>query len=110
MTELRRVYRVNSSDAEELNRVLAQIADRQDELEGYRGKGEFLTIPSSAEGASAATDLARYGDVISYADAASSEAAGGIFLGVIVTVSANTVVVYAQDDGVTVLHGMGDVT
>ncbi len=105
MTELRRVYRINSSDLGELNRVLADLADRMDQLEGYRGKGDFKTIPSSAQGASASTDLARYGDVITYADAA----AGGVFGSVIVTISANTLKIYAVDDSATILHGMGNV-
>jgi hypothetical protein len=108
MTELRRIYRVNSPDLGELNRVLADMADRMDQLEGYRGKGDFKTIPSSSQGASESTDLARYGDVITYADSAASSAAGGVFGFVIVTISANTLKIYAQDDGVTVLHGMGD--
>ena len=108
MTELRRVYRINSSDLGELNRVLADMADRMDQLEGYRGKGDFKTIPSSAEGASASMDLARYGDVITYADSASASAAEGMFGGVIVTISANTLRIYATDDGTTILHGMGD--
>ena len=105
MTELRRVYRVNSSDLGELNRVLADMADRMDQLEGYRGKGDFKTIPASTQGASVSTDLARYGDVITYADSA----AGGVFGSVIVTISANTVKIYAQDSPATILHGMGDV-
>jgi len=109
VTELRRVYRINSSDLGELNRVLADMADRMDQLEGYRGKGDFKTMPSSIVGARLTTDLARYDDVIVYADAAASSAAGGVFGGVVVTISANTLRVYAQDDGVTVLHGMGDV-
>lgn len=109
MTELRRVYRINSSDLGELNRVLADMADRMDQLEGYRGKGDFKTIPASTQGASASTDLARYGDVITYADSAASSAAGGVFGSVIVTIQANTLKIYAVDDGVTVIHGMGDV-
>ena len=105
MTELRRVYRINSSDLGELNRVLADMADRMDQLEGYRGKGDFKTIPKSSQGASVSTDLARYGDVITYADSA----AGGVFGSVIVTISANTLKIYAIDSPTTLLHGMGDV-
>ena len=105
MTELRRVYRINSSDLGELNRVLADMADRMDQLEGYRGQGDFKTMPSSTVGARYTTDLARYDDVITYADAA----AGGVLSSVIVTISANTLKIYAQDDSETVLHGMGDV-
>ena len=105
MTEVRRIYRVNSADLGEMNRVLADLGDRLDQLEGYRGKGDFKTIPASTQGASASTDLARYGDVITYADSA----AGGVFGSVIVTISANTLKIYAVDDGVTILHGMGNV-
>ena len=105
MTELRRIYRVNSADLGELNRVLADLGDRLDQLEGYRGKGDFKTIPKSSEGASATTDLARYGDVITYADSA----AGGVFGSTIVTISANTLKIYAGDSATTVLHGMGNV-
>lgn len=109
MPELRRIYRVNSTDLGELNRVFADMADRLDQLEGYRGKGDFKTIPKSSQAASASTDLARYGQVITYADSAASAAAGGVFGSVIVTISANTLKIYAQDDGTTVLHGMGNV-
>ncbi len=109
MTEVRRVYRINSSDLGELNRVLADLADRMDQLEGYRGKGDFKTIPSSTQGASASTDLARYGDVITYADSAAGTAAGGVFSSVVVTISANTLKIYAVDSPTTVLHGMGNV-
>ena len=109
MTEVRRIYRVNSSDLGELNRVLADLGDRLDQLEGYRGKGDFKTIPSSKQAASATTDLARYGDVITYADAAAGTAAGGVFGSVIVTISANTLKIYAIDSPTTLLHGMGDV-
>jgi hypothetical protein len=104
--EIRRIYRASS--VEEMNFVLSQIADRLDQLEGFRGKGNFLVAPSSEAQATDSTDLARYDQVISYADAASAAAASGIFGGVIVTVSANTIRCYAQDDGVTILHGMGD--
>ena len=109
MPEVRRIYRVNSSDLGELNRLLADLADRMDQLEGYRGKGDFKTIPSSAQGASASTDLARYGDVITYVDSAAGSAAGGAFNSVIVTVSANTLKIFAQDSPTTVLHGMGNI-
>lgn len=105
MPEVRRIYRVNSSDLGELNRVLADLADRMDQLEGYRGKGDFKTIPSSAQAASTSTDLARYGQAITYTDTK----VASIFGSVIVTISANTLKVYALDDAETLLHGMGDV-
>jgi len=38
MAESKRIYRISSLDLNEINRILAQIADRLDELEGYRGK------------------------------------------------------------------------
>jgi len=38
MPESKRIYRVSSLDLAEINRVLSQIADRLDELEGYRGQ------------------------------------------------------------------------
>jgi hypothetical protein len=38
MPESKRIYRVNSNDVTELNRVLAQIGNRLDELEGFRGQ------------------------------------------------------------------------
>jgi len=100
MAEVRRIYRVNSSDLGELNRVLADLADRMDQLEGYRGKGDFKTIPSSAQGASASTDLARYGDAITYADTA---------VGASASKPTATLKIYAGDSPTTVLHGMGNV-
>lgn len=108
MPEIRRIYRVDTNDPEGINRVLADLADRLDQLEGFRGKGNFLVIPSSAEGAAGSTDLARYGDVITYSTAAASSAASAA-VAEIVTISVNTVEVYAQDDEDTILHGMGDV-
>jgi hypothetical protein len=99
MPELRRLYRVNSSDLGELNRVFADLADRMDQLEGYRGKGDFKTIPSSAQGASVSTDLARYGDAITYADSAVGAAAGQ---------PTATLKIYAGDSPTTILHGMGN--
>lgn len=103
MTEVRRIYRINTASAEELNLVLSQIGDRMDQLEGFRGKGNFLVAPSSEQQATGGTDLARYDQVITYADSKVS----GIFGSTIVTVSANSVKVYAQDDD-TLLHGFGE--
>jgi hypothetical protein len=94
MPEVRRIYRVNSPDLGELNRVLADLADRMDQLEGYRGKGDFKTIPSSTQGASSNTDLARYGDVITYADSVTGQPTA-------------TLKIYAGDSPTTILHGMG---
>lgn len=37
MSDAKRIYRIHSLDLAEINRVLAQIADRLDELEGFRG-------------------------------------------------------------------------
>jgi uncharacterized protein YbjT (DUF2867 family) len=108
MTEIRRIYRVDTNDPEGINRVLADLADRLDQLEGYRGKGRFLLIPSADQGATGSTDLARYGDVITFSTAAASSAASAA-VAAIVTISVNTVEVYAQDDPDTILHGMGDV-
>jgi uncharacterized radical SAM superfamily Fe-S cluster-containing enzyme len=38
MAESKRIYRIASMDLGEINRVLAQIQDRLDELEGFRGE------------------------------------------------------------------------
>jgi len=103
MPEVRRIYRLNSASVEELNFVLSQLGDRLDQLEGFRGKGNFLVAPSSEQQATGSTDLARYDQVITYTDAKVS----GIFGSTIVTVSANSIKVYAQDDD-TLLHGFGD--
>lgn len=37
----RRVYRLSSGTIDEMNFVLSQIADRLDQMEGYRGSPEF---------------------------------------------------------------------
>jgi hypothetical protein len=103
MTEIRRIYRLNAATPEEINLVLSQIGDRLDQLEGFRGKGNFLVAPSSEQQATGGTDLARYDQVITYTDAQVS----GIFGSTIVTVSANSVKVYAQSDAM-LLHGFGD--
>lgn len=103
MAEVRRHFILNQLDVNELNRVLAQIADRMDQLEGYRGKGEFKTIPSSEQAAVLSTDLARYGQAVTYTDAK----VDGIFGSLIVTISATTIKVYSSD-GLTLLHGFGD--
>ena len=109
MAEVRRHFMINQLDLNELNLVLAQIADRMDQLEGYRGKGEFKTIPKSTQAASVSTDLARYGDVITYADTAADTVAAGVFAGTVVTIRANTIKCYDEDNGTTVIHGFGDV-
>ena len=41
MPEVRRIYRIGSSNPEELNRVLADIADRLDQMEGFRDAPHF---------------------------------------------------------------------
>lgn len=38
MAESKRIYRIQTTTVSEINRVLAQIADRLDELEGFRGE------------------------------------------------------------------------
>jgi len=38
MPESKRIYRIHSIDLAEINRVLGQLADRLDELEGFRGE------------------------------------------------------------------------
>ena len=68
MTQQRRIYRVSNPTANEINRVLREISDRQDELEGFRGEGRFR----------ANTHFYR------------------------------SVLIYAQDDDTTLLHGFGD--
>jgi hypothetical protein len=50
MPEARRYWRINNMDINEINTVLNQIADRFDQLEGYRGTPTFL---SAAVGKSA---------------------------------------------------------
>lgn len=39
MAESKRIYRISSLDVNEINRILGQLADRLDELEGFRGEG-----------------------------------------------------------------------
>lgn len=41
MNEARRIYHINSSDTNEINYILDQIAERLDQMEGYRGNPEF---------------------------------------------------------------------
>lgn len=105
MTEARRVYRVTGNTAEEINRILSLLADRLDELEGFRGQGNFLKPPTSQADATNTAELARYGQVITISQSYATSAVASI----IVTLRANTLKIYAQDDGTTVLHGMGDV-
>lgn len=38
MPESKRIYRIHTMSLSEINQVLAQIADRLDELEGFRGE------------------------------------------------------------------------
>ena len=111
MPEVRRHFLVNQLDVNELNRVLAQIADRMDQLEGYRGKGDFKTVPSSAQAATGTTDLTQYGQVVTTTEIESiADSRVDTKLGaVIVTLHCNTLKVYDVDDGVTIIHGFGDV-
>jgi hypothetical protein len=41
LTTQRRVYRVSDPSVDQINQVLAQIADRLDQMEGFRGEPEF---------------------------------------------------------------------
>jgi len=60
VAEQRRVYRINSSNPDEINRVLSEIAERMDQLEGYRGQGDFKTVPISQQQADANTEVLRF--------------------------------------------------
>jgi hypothetical protein len=42
MLEARRIYRLNTIDLDELNRILASIGDRLDQMEGFRGQPRFM--------------------------------------------------------------------
>lgn len=46
MSEVRRIYRVNSADLGELNRVLADMSDRLDQMEGFRDNPHFRATPN----------------------------------------------------------------
>ena len=86
MTELRRIYRVNSPDLGELNRVLADMADRLDQMEGFRDTPHFRDAPNM--GGNRATNLA---EGVASTDAAakgqiqSSWPIGSIFISVVST-------------------------
>jgi hypothetical protein len=49
MTQQKQIYRLNQLTITEVNRLLASIADRFDELEGYRGSPTIrspMTMPT----------------------------------------------------------------
>ena len=66
----RRVYRISSGTIDEINFVFSQIADRLDQMEGYRGSPEFQSdvdlggnVAVNSGVASAAEDLTPLGQV-----------------------------------------------
>lgn len=78
MTEVRQLYRIgalNPDDPSEINRYLKDIADRLDQLEGFRGQGIFKTAPKSEQVASGAAELIRLEEAQNTAQGAASEAA-----------------------------------
>lgn len=75
MRENRRTYRITAASVQEINFVLAQIADRMDQVEGFRGTPSFKAAPNMGGNAvrnvgspSVATDAAILGNV-DYVDA-----------------------------------------
>jgi hypothetical protein len=42
LTTVRRIYRIRENSVDEINRVLMQLMDRLDEIEGYRGASRFF--------------------------------------------------------------------
>jgi hypothetical protein len=70
----RRVYRLACGTIDEMNFILSQIADRLDQMEGYRGQPEFKSdvnlggnLAVNSGTASAAEDLTPLGQVSSEA-------------------------------------------
>lgn len=57
MSEIRSLYRLGSLELGEVNRLLARLGDRLDQLEGYRGTADFLRAPTSRETADADTEV-----------------------------------------------------
>ena len=86
MPEVRRIYRVGSNDPEEINRTFADLADRLDQMEGFRDTPHFRGAPNM--GGNRATNLA---DGTASSDAAakgqiqSSWPIGSIFISVVST-------------------------
>ena len=73
----RRVYRVTSTSVDEINQQLAQIADRMDQMEGWRGNPEFQADvdmggnrATNAAAATENTDLTQFGQVAGEVSAA----------------------------------------
>jgi len=62
MTQKRRIYRVSDASVE-MNRILGDISDRMDELEGYSGQGTFRTVPVSDEQATEYNEVVRYDQI-----------------------------------------------
>lgn len=109
MAEVRRHFIVNQLDVNELNRVLAQIADRMDQLEGYRGQGDFITAPKSSDPATAGTELTRFDQLITVTEVderASSAASSAI--DAITTLTVDCVKVTDSSDSTVILHQFGN--
>lgn len=86
MPEVRRIYRVNSADLGELNRIFADMSDRLDQMEGFRDTPHFRATlnlggnkATNAASATASTDVPIKGQL--------SEAwpVGSIFIAVVST-------------------------
>lgn len=86
MAEVRQVYRVGSSDPEELNRILALVADRLDQMEGFRDtphlRGALNLGGNKATNGASATDST---DVPIKSQLAEAWPVGSIFISVVST-------------------------
>jgi hypothetical protein len=69
MAEQKEIYRVTwLGTPEEINRILALIADRLDKLEGFRGTPEFQVSPESKEAADEDPELVLFEQLEEKAD------------------------------------------
>lgn len=83
--EARRIYRLNSLNTEEINRLFAMLADRIDELEGRRGTPAFKSNVNMGSNritslgtAQVSSDAISLGGAESEAASAAASAASGV--------------------------------
>lgn len=73
MTSIRRIYQLHTNDPTEINLLLSQLAERLDQIEGYRGTPTFQAAPDLNT-----KKLTNIGAATGLKDALSGEVAWGI--------------------------------
>ena len=86
MSEARRVYRITSNDPQEINRIFASLADRLDQMEGFRDTPHFRgQLNLGGNKATNASSAVAGTDVPIKSQLAEAWPVGAIFISVVAT-------------------------